>query len=309
MQLIRLPNVFTVLADVGAAFLLVAGGPTPVARLLLILLSGVSLYWAGMILNDVFDVEKDRAERSSRPLASGAISVRAASMAGWGLLLFGAMVAAASGYVPSPTSGTTWLPALIGIALSAMIVAYNGPLKQTPLAPAAMGGCRVLSFLLGASPMIMMTDGAFVMPRYLMAIAMGFGVYIMGITTIARDEATGGYRYNLRIGFVVMLVGAVILAMAPGLATLAERQAWRVVYNAPFVFLIAMIVLPVASRGMRLQRNPEPAQIGNTIRAGIMTIIPLSASFAFLGAGPMNGLAIFALVVPAILLATRLRVT
>lgn len=309
MQLVRLPNVFTVLADVSAAFLLVAGGPSPIVRLVLILFSGVAFYWAGMILNDVFDVEKDRAERSSRPLASGAISIRSASIAGWGLLILGCVLAGASGYVPDEARDTTWLPALVGIALAVMIFAYNGPLKSTPLAPAAMGGCRVLSFLLGASPVIMMTDGVLIMPRYLMAIAMGFGVYIMGITTIARDEATGGHRYNLRIGFVVMLVGAVMLAIGPGLANLAERQAWRVVYNGQFLLLIAMIVFPVATRGVRMQRDPQGPQIGNTIRAGIMTIIPLSAAFAFLGAGPVCGLAVFSLMVPAILLATRLRVT
>ncbi|MCG8649108.1 MAG: hypothetical protein MI861_04710, partial [Pirellulales bacterium] len=62
-QLVRLPNVFTVVADVSAAFLLVAQRPEPVARLICVLLAGVSLYWAGMILNDVFDINRDRQER------------------------------------------------------------------------------------------------------------------------------------------------------------------------------------------------------------------------------------------------------
>ena len=53
------------LADVSAAFLLVHHGPSPVIRFLLILIAGVALYWAGMILNDVFDVEQDRAQRPS----------------------------------------------------------------------------------------------------------------------------------------------------------------------------------------------------------------------------------------------------
>ncbi len=55
-QLVRLPNVFTVIADVSAAFLLVAHGPVPISRFALIVLAGIALYWAGMILNDVFDV-------------------------------------------------------------------------------------------------------------------------------------------------------------------------------------------------------------------------------------------------------------
>ena len=52
-----MPNVFTVIADVSAAFLLVAHGPEPVGRWLCVVAAGIALYWAGMILNDVFDVD------------------------------------------------------------------------------------------------------------------------------------------------------------------------------------------------------------------------------------------------------------
>ena len=133
MQLVRLPNVFTVLADVGAAYLLVAGGAAPVLRFFVILLAGVSLYWAGMILNDVFDVEKDTAERAERPIPSGAISKSSASRAGWGLLVVGVLLASLSGFlpvgtdnVPTDTPATTWLPMVVAIALAALVVGYAG---------------------------------------------------------------------------------------------------------------------------------------------------------------------------------------
>ncbi|QDV88573.1 prenyltransferase [Stieleria magnilauensis] len=309
MQLVRLPNVFTVLADVGAAFLLVGGGPLPVARFALVLAAGVALYWAGMILNDVFDLEKDEAERKTRPIASGAISVQAAKSAGWACLILGVLLAAASGYVPSADHATTWLPAAIALALAGLIVAYDGPLKPTPIAPAAMGGCRVLSFLLGASPLLAMDEGLPVVPRYVLVIAMGFGVYVMGITTVARDEAIGGHRINLRTGFVVMMVGGVTLALAPSFSLAETRVGWAIASTSQFAMLIGLIFLPIALRGLRAQLHPEPAVIGNLIRISILTIIPLSAAFAFLGAGPAWGVAVFALVVPALLLATRLRVT
>lgn len=309
LQLVRLPNVFTVLADVGAAYLLVAGGSVPIGRFVAILAAGVSLYWAGMILNDLFDLEKDKAERKMRPIASGAISPGAASAAGWGLLILGVLLAAASGYIPNDQGSTTWFPAAIAVALAVLIVAYDGPLKPTPFAPAAMGGCRVLSFLLGASPVLVLADGMPVVPRYLMGIALGFGVYIMGITTMARDEATGGHLINLRTGFLVMLIGALMLAFAAGLAGPLEHATWVVRPGGRFVMLIGLIVFPVVVRGLRALKNPEPAVIGNTIRAGILTIIPLAASFAFLGAGQAWGLAVFALVIPALLLSMRFQVT
>ena len=59
-HLVRLPNVFTIVADISAAYLLIAHGPHPVGRLVLVLLGGISLYWAGMTLNDVFDEHIDR---------------------------------------------------------------------------------------------------------------------------------------------------------------------------------------------------------------------------------------------------------
>ncbi|KAA5542190.1 prenyltransferase [Roseiconus nitratireducens] len=309
MQLVRLPTVFTVLADVGAAFLLVAGGPVPPARFVLIVLAGVSLYWAGMILNDVFDLEQDKAERSTRPLAAGRISPATAARAGWGLLVLGVVLAAVSGYVPAVGAPSTWLPGGIAASLAALIVAYDGPLKPTPIAPLAMGGCRMLSFLLGAAPMLGLVDGVPVIPRYLLGIAIGFGVYVMGITTLARDEATGGHLINLRTGFVVMIIGVVLLAFAPGLSTFDERAGWAFTVGERFVLLIGLIAMPVMVRALRVQLNPDPAAIGNTIRAALMTIIPLAAAFAMLGAGPFWAMVVFALVIPALGLSARLRVT
>jgi 4-hydroxybenzoate polyprenyltransferase len=309
MQLVRLPTVFTVLADVSAAFLLVAGGTAPLARFLVVVAAGVCLYWAGMILNDVFDLDKDRREQSSRPLASGAIGYGPASAAGWTLLAVGVLLAWTSGYLPNEAGTTTWLPGVIGTLLAVLVVAYDGPLKPTPIAPAAMGGCRVLSFLLGAAPALSVAEGDPIIPRAILGIAFGFGVYIMGITTMARDEATGGHLINLRTGFIVMLLGAVLLAFAPGLADAELLGSWVIRPGGMFALLIGLIVLPVAVRGFRVQWDPAPAAIGNTIRAGILTMIPLAASFAFLGAGQIAALCVFALLVPSLVLSVRLRVT
>ena len=295
-QLVRLPNVFTVIADVGAAFLLVAGGPYPINRLVLILLSGVTLYWAGMILNDVFDIDRDRQERPSRPLAAGNISLAAAKRAGWILWLLGVAI----GFVCGP------LPGAIALALAVMIVAYDGPLKSTPPAPAAMGGCRVLSFLLGASAALSV-DVGFEIPKYIVGIAGGFGVYIMGITTMARNEATGGRSPLLATGLVVAIVGIVLLALSPQLSN--QQNLWQIDVQRSFPLLVGMIGLPVILRARPSGDRSVPVNIQNTIRVGIMSIIPLAAAFAFLGAGPGWGLAVFALVIPSIALAAKFRVT
>ncbi len=296
---------FTVIADVAAAFLLVAHGTQPVGRFVLVIAAGVFLYWAGMILNDVFDIEKDKIERPSRPLASGNISLTTASRAGWFFLAFGIALAIISGQIPSAHLATTWMPGLVAGLLALMIVLYDGPLKSTPLAPATMGSCRVLSFLLGASPVVIHDDALF--PKYLVAIALGFGTYIMGITTMARREAIGGRSPNLLTGLIVTGVGVAVLAVSPRLYDGVPQ--WHLSPDRAFPILIGLVGIPVILRGMRLQSDPSPTNIQSTIRAGILSMIPLAAAFALLGAGIIWGLIVFSLVFPAILLSMRLRVT
>lgn len=306
-QLVRLPNVFTVVADTSAAFLLVSQGQDPVGRLACVVLAGVSLYWAGMILNDVFDEDHDRTERPSRPIPAGLIPRGQATTAGWTLLVVGVGLAALSGYLPSGKLPATWMPSAIAAALAIMIVAYDGPLKRTPLAPPAMGSCRLLSFLLGASPCLAVAAEGPLLPKYILGIAIGFGVYVMGITTMARHEATGGASPNLATGLVVMILGAAMLAFAPQLAR--NPIGWHASPRQTFPILIGMIALPVVLRGLRALADPTPIKIQTTIQVGILTIIPLAASFAFLGAGPVWGLAVFMLSVPAMFLSLRFRVT
>ncbi|QDT09103.1 prenyltransferase [Planctomycetes bacterium K23_9] len=307
----RLPNLFTVLADVSAAFLLVAHGPFPLGRFACVLIAGVLLYWAGMVLNDVFDVERDRQERPTRPIPAGDISISQATIAGWTLLIAGIVLAAASGLISSSQFAVTWLPGLVALVLAVMIVLYDGPLKKTPLAPAAMGSCRVLSFLLGASPCIAMVAGEALFPQHVMAIALGFGVYIMGITTMARREAvgeTGAWAgLNITTGFVVMLVGMGIIAFGPSVS--GDQVNWRMDPHNAYPILVGLISLPVALRALKIQTAPTPKNIQNAIRAGILSIIPLASAVALLGAGRIAAICVFALVVPAIILAKRLRVT
>ncbi len=308
-ELVRLPTVFTVIADVAAAFLFVAGGASPPGRMATVVAAAVALYWAGMVLNDLFDLEQDRRERSTRPLASGRIATSAAWRAGWGLLGVGVLLGAASGYVPSGDADPTWLPALIAGLLAVAIVAYDGPLKATPAAPAAMGACRLLSFLLGAAvalPAPGVAEGPPI-PRFVLGIACGFGLYVMGITAVGRREAVGDRRIQFFTGLVVTTIGAAILAFAPRLA--GPRPDWHASTLGTFPLLIFLIAGPVIVRQARLLVDAPPRRIQAAVRVGVLTIIPLAAAFAFLGAGPAWGIAIFALVVPSLALASRFRVT
>ncbi len=84
LALVRLPNVFTAMADVAMGFLFVQSrgwqwDPWWDSWTLATLLAASGLlYMAGMVLNDVFDLETDRHERPDRPLPSGRIPLTTA---------------------------------------------------------------------------------------------------------------------------------------------------------------------------------------------------------------------------------------
>jgi 4-hydroxybenzoate polyprenyltransferase len=83
VELVRLPAVFSAWSNILAAHLIATTG-SPHWRLLALQLAiTTSLYWAGMVLNDCFDLNNDRIERPERPLPSGRIAPRAAWTVGF----------------------------------------------------------------------------------------------------------------------------------------------------------------------------------------------------------------------------------
>jgi len=348
--LIRLPNVFTVIADVTAAFFLVLGGSgwntgrlvfddavglpqSPWSVLAVALVSAISLYWAGMILNDLFDVRRDARARSNRPLPSRKISLHAARLAGWGLLLLGLVpVIALAGW---SDAGPRWMPAIIAAALAVSIVLYDGPLKRTAIAPVLMGLCRTLSFLLGAAAATVAASEIVDMERLgelqsaalgeafgggitpvVLTFALGMGVYIGGLTTFGRREAIGDRSIHLPIGLVAMTIGAMLLAWAPRTAAIGSAEnnnAWMTAWRVdPVLIFPAAILLMLATTLLRARAatvSPSPRGIQATISSGLLAIIPLAAAITMLAVGAEIAIVVFALLMPSRLLANRFQMT
>jgi len=147
LRLLRIPNHATAAADVLAGFLIASRardvGPLP-AAFWWALGAGLAFYAAGMVLNDVFDVELDRRERPERPLPAGRIAVGTAAAVGRGLLTIGSLC----GCLAAFNSGHPAV-ALVGAALAATVWIYDRYAKATPFGPAMMGTCRGLAWLLG----------------------------------------------------------------------------------------------------------------------------------------------------------------
>ena len=142
-QLVRIPNVFTVVADVTMGFLFVRESLRPIPLYLLALFASIALYWAGMVLNDVCDYEQDSRERPERPLPSGQIDLGTAKTVGWGLLLLGIVLASLAG-LRLGNGAFDWHPAALAGATALCIVLYDRYFKSTPLGASGHGCVSLL---------------------------------------------------------------------------------------------------------------------------------------------------------------------
>jgi 4-hydroxybenzoate polyprenyltransferase len=278
LRLLRLPNVFTALADVLMGFLLVRGGVSGESWPLLALLLGASalLYTAGMVLNDVHDVEQDRRERPFRPIPSGQISLAWARGLGHGMLGGGVLLGwAASVLAGDPRCG------LVASLLAALVVLYDRVLKPTLLGPVAMGGCRFANVLLGMSAAVSAWRAA----HYL--VAGGVAAYIAGVTWFARREAHIGQRLQLAAALGVMLAGLAMLACYPLL--LSPDDLAPLLRAEPYRWVVLWVVLaPLMTwRSAWAIVDPQPEQIQLAVRQSLGSLIVIDAIvvFAVLGAG------------------------
>jgi 4-hydroxybenzoate polyprenyltransferase len=305
LRLMRLPNVFTAMADVAMGFLFVHDVKTistdwPVLAVLL----GASslLYTAGMVLNDVYDVEVDRQERPFRPLPSGQINLSFALRLGYLLLLCGVLLGAAAGWLVEGNQASPWRSGIVAVVLALAVIAYDAWLKNTPLGPLGMGLCRLLNVLLGMSVagIAVSPDEAFLTYHASSwLIAGGLGLYITGVTWFARSEATESSRPQLILATLVIVSGVAILALLP----LWPHPEKKLLGNDNLAYLLfAVLSLPMLRRALVAISHPEPANVQAMIKHCILSLIVLNAAITMLTSGPVPGLLIAALLLPSLLL-------
>src|SRR3972149_1018425 len=201
-ELMRLPNVFTAIADVAMGFLFV-GEPVEGAHFILLaffLASSGLLYLAGVVLNDVFDMELDSHERPYRPLPSGRIPLDTARRLGWQLLIVGTGLGWAAAFL----NGDMHTGIVVTI-LAICIVIYDAKIKSTVFGPVLMGVCRMLNVLFGMSAASALFAGEH------WAVAGAIGLYITGVTWFSRTETDRSARLPLALSTIIMMLGVVLL--------------------------------------------------------------------------------------------------
>jgi 4-hydroxybenzoate polyprenyltransferase len=296
-QLVRLPNVFTAVADVALGALVTGALPQHAAPFALLLAASACLYCGGMVWNDFFDVAQDRRERPFRPIPSGRVARRAAGWLGAGLLAAGWLMAALAGRLQ--TSGWASPAAGIAGALVAAILLYDGWLKRTWAGPLAMGACRFLNVLLGVSlaPQPHPSLGV-----YLAAVV---GVYIVGVTWFARTEARESGRRDL-LGAAALMLAA--LALAVPLPALLAESPWPRGDALLYPYLLVAFGFGVGVPVCRAIGDPSPGRVQRAVKAGVLGLIVLDAVLATAAVGPA-GLGLAVLLAPALLLGRRLYTT
>lgn len=290
LQLVRLPAVFTALADVCAGHVCKTQRFEPVGEFAALLFASACLYLAGMVFNDVFDRRRDGIGRPTRPLPSGRVQLLPA-------IVFGAILVAAG--IGSATS-VSRQAMLISLVLTGCILAYDGLLKATVLGPVAMGGCRFLNVMLGAAIDDVST---FVWAPPQLYVAVAIGLYVAGVTWFARTEERTSARWSLIGGGVLANLGMAALAASYSGQTIVFPWQWAgEMRPAALVLLVLVIALTVDRRLLSAVMNPSPARVQAAVKLMLLSIITLDATAVLAASGNvMLALATALLVLPAIL--------
>lgn len=252
LELSRISNLPTVVTNVATGATL-AGGLYFDEQTGLLLAAMLLFYFAGMYLNDVFDVGFDRENRPERPIPSGRVSRReAGSVGGFFLVAAVALVVLAA-------------PRALGFALAmaALILVYNSWHHGNPIASWVMGSIRgmiyvTVCYALGGA--LTLTE---VVPAVLLAL------YIVGLTAMASAETNPErFRYT-----------PAVLLLPPAV--------YAVVVGGSFAS-IAMAVLFCAWLGftLRLTAPDEDLDVGTAISRLLAGICLVDASILAANGAP-----------------------
>lgn len=268
LRLMRPANVITAVADVMAG-MAIAGyflqlapgsfewGSGPQISLLpviLLCISTIGLYSGGIILNDVFDADLDKIERPERPIPSGLISKKAATIFG-GIFFFIGIFSA--GLYNSNSQ-------YLAVAIMVSCLIYNKFLKHSAIfGPLNMGLCRGLNLLLGIS----IIPTAIQQWWFLAIIPI---IYIAAITMISRGEVHGGSKKTLYFAAVLYLV---VIAAISIIAQTKGNLLLSLIFIVPFTLMIFTPLLIAI-------QSPVGKNIGKAVKSGVIGLILMNASWA-----------------------------
>ena len=254
-RLLRLPNLFTAPWDPVCGFL-IAGGASDPEKIGYLAVAALCAYAFGLVTNDIADLKTDTAERPARPLPSGEISMKEASIAAVVLCIVALELTSFAGH-----------GACFGMMLLLVVILlynYCGR-KSALLSSALMGLCRVFSFGIGVAavypeiPPLNMTLCALY--------AAGMFLFILGITLVARRETE---TLKSRPGRTLIPAGALLMAVFGGVWITSNPS--DMAHSAGFALLI-LFAGASAGAWFAFGRMLEPVAVQKKIGFLIRTLI------------------------------------
>jgi hypothetical protein len=253
LQLARVSNTPTVVSNSVAGAVL-ASTAAETATVALVAVAMALFYTAGMILNDVLDLEVDRVQRPERPIPSGVVSRQTAIAAVAALFALGLALLAVEGVEPL----------LAGAGLVALIVLYDSWHKGNALSPVLMGGCRALVYVVAA---LAVTASVALEVWTAAAVLL---LYIVGLTQVAKAE------------------GGSLLSAWPLAAVLAAIGYWVGWIDSVWMALLLVAFAAWVWRALWLVRVPR--RIGQgvvSLIAGVSLFDALAVASAGGGIAPV----------------------
>lgn len=286
VRLTRPANIVTAISDIlaGVAIAGFTGGFQELPSVLLLVVATIGLYGGGVVFNDVFDADLDRVERPERPIPSGLISEKEGALLGTSLLIVGVVAAIVLSIYPSGAIA-------LAIAVAALVYDKWSKLYRM-IGPLNMGLCRGLNLLLGMS----LVPQALYQYGYL---ALAPIVYIAAITMISQGEVHGGKNKTILLAaFLYLIVIVSILYIS------LELQ--NSLYVLILLSILAILIFPPLIRAIR---EPVGKNIGKAVKAGVLALIVMNASWATVFGAHYLALVIMILLPISILLARLFAVT
>lgn len=283
MKIVRLPNLFTAPGDSLAGFFIASifpqTYPATCRKATLLAIVSILLYTFGVLLNDLADRQEDAVMRPERPIPSGKISVKEASVA-TGFTLAIALIISHLAFPPF-----AWF---VSILLALTITYYNFLAKHKRLQGAiAMGACRGLNTFLGIAVLLNPNALTFQALLTVMTPVIAVTVYIAAVTWMADQEHTTQY-----IGAIAIVPA--IACLVGWLTTAFFLMTFRYRYStlAIIPFLIVIFLLNEVARKL-YGRNVPPQKMQPSIGAYLRPLIFWQLSIVLL---PENALStIFAI--------------
>lgn len=260
LQLIRPANIITAISDIIAG-IAIAGFLIPelwnqqlVIQIILLIIATIGLYGGGIVFNDVFDIKEDRLSRPERVIPRGSISLKQAKMFGISLFTIGII----SATLVSEFSG------LIAATIVLLSLFYDKYSKHHKfLGPLNMGLCRGNNLILG------MSINAYLQPEYFI-IGLIPVIFIAAITLTAQKETKGKNK--------LAILTAMFLDLSIVISFVLMAYYFNLNIKNTAIFLLVWYVINAVAKAKAILNN-NPLLIQKAVKMGVLSLIPLNASY------------------------------